>query len=43
MDITRSPNIIGAKALSKAVPLSGAMSTLYGKGASGFDTQACYN
>ena len=38
-----NPNRIASKAVSKTVPLSGTMSSLYVKGASGFDTEACYN
>ena len=38
-----NPNSIGAKAVSKTVPLSGTISSLYTKGANGFDTEACYN
>lgn len=38
-----NPNSIGAKTVSKTVPVSGTMSSLYNKGANGFDTQACYN
>jgi hypothetical protein len=38
-----NPNSIGAKAVSKTVPLSGTISSLYSKGANGFDTEACYS
>ena len=38
-----NPNSIGAKAVSKTVPLTGAISSLYVKGVNGFDTEACYN
>jgi len=38
-----NPNSIGAKTVSKTVPLSGTISSLYSKGANGFDTDACYN
>jgi hypothetical protein len=38
-----NPNSIGAKTVSKTVPLSGTISSLYSKGANGFDTEACYN
>jgi YHYH protein len=38
-----NPNSIGAKAVSKTVPLTGTLSSLYTKGANGFDTEACYN
>jgi hypothetical protein len=38
-----NPNRIGAKTVSKAVPLSGTISSLYVKGANGFDTEACYS
>lgn len=38
-----NPNSIGAKTVSKAVSLSGSISSLYNKGANGFDTEACYN
>jgi hypothetical protein len=38
-----NPNYIGEKTVSKAVPLSGTISSLYSKGSSGFDTSACYN
>ena len=37
-----NPNSIGAKSVSKTVPLSGTISSLYTKGANGFDTDACY-
>ena len=37
-----NPNSIGAKAVSKTVALSGTISSLYSKGAKGFDTEACY-
>ena len=38
-----NPNSIGAKSVSKSVPLTGTISTAYVKGSSGFDTSACYN
>ena len=38
-----NPNSIGAKTVSKTVPLTGTLSSLYNKGANGFDTEACYN
>ena len=38
-----NPNSIGAKAVNKTVPLTGSISSLYTKGANGFDTEACYN
>jgi hypothetical protein len=38
-----NPNSIGAKTVSKAVPLTGTISSLYTKGANGFDTEACYS
>jgi len=38
-----NPNSIGAKTVSKSVPLSGTISSLYVKGSNGFDTEACYN
>jgi hypothetical protein len=37
-----NPNRIASKAVSKTVPLSGTMSSLYVKGVNGFDTDACY-
>ena len=36
------PNSIGEKSVSKQVPYSGTISTAYTKGASGYDTAACY-
>ena len=38
-----NPNSIGQKTVSKSVPLSGTISSLYTKGSAGFDTSACYN
>jgi hypothetical protein len=38
-----NPNSIGAKTVSKTVPLTGTISSLYTKGANGFDTEACYS
>ena len=38
-----NPNSIGAKSVSKTVPLTGTISTLYNKGANGYDTEACYS
>ncbi len=38
-----NPNSIGEKSVSKSVPLTGTISTLYTKGSSGFDTSACYS
>ena len=38
-----NPNSIGAKAVIKSVPLTGTISSLYAKGANGFDTEACFN
>lgn len=38
-----NPNSIGEKAVSKAVPLSGTISTAYVKGSAGYDTSACYS
>ena len=38
-----NPNSIGEKTVSKSVPLSGTISSLYTKGSAGFDTSACYN
>jgi len=38
-----NPNSIGAKSVSKTVPLNGTISSLYNKGANGYDTEACYS
>ena len=38
-----NPNSIGAKSVSKTVPLNGSISSLYNKAANGYDTDACYN
>ena len=38
-----NPNSIGAKSVSKTVALTGTVSSLYNKGANGYDTDACYN
>jgi hypothetical protein len=38
-----NPNSVGAKSVSKTVPLNGSISSLYNKGANGYDTEACYN
>lgn len=38
-----NPNSIGEKSVSKSVPLTGTISTLYSKGSAGFDTSACYS
>lgn len=38
-----NPNSIGAKSVSKTVPLTGTISSLYNKGANGYDTEACYS
>ena len=38
-----NPNSVGAKSVSKTVPLTGTISSLYNKGANGYDTDACYN
>ena len=38
-----NPNSIGAKSVSKTVPRTGTISSLYNKGASGYDTEACYS
>ena len=37
-----NPNSIGAKTVSKTVPQTGALSSLYNQGTNGFDTEACY-
>lgn len=38
-----NPNSIGAKLISKTIPLSGTISSVYVQGSAGFDTSACYN
>lgn len=38
-----NPNSIGAKSVSKTFPLNGTISSLYNKGANGYDTEACYS
>jgi hypothetical protein len=38
-----NPNSLGAKSVSKTIPLTGTISALYNKGAQGYDTEACYS
>lgn len=38
-----NPNSIGAKAVSKTVPLTGTISAAYGMGSDGYDTASCYS
>jgi hypothetical protein len=40
--VSGNPNSIGEKAVSKQVPFSGTISTLYSKGTASYDTSPCY-
>jgi hypothetical protein len=41
--VSGNPNSLGAKSVSKTIPLTGTISALYNKGAQGYDTEACYS